>query len=34
MYEGQIVETLEGCNINEDEIVSASMRVARTEEAN
>lgn len=32
MYEGQIVDTLEGCNINEDEIVSASMRVNRTAE--
>ena len=32
MYEGQIVETLEGCNINEDEIVSASMRVTKTTE--
>lgn len=32
MYEGQIVETLEGCNINEDEIVSASMRVNKTTE--
>jgi ribose transport system ATP-binding protein len=32
MYEGQIVEALEGCNINEDEIVSASMRVTKTTE--
>lgn len=32
MYEGQIVDTLEGCDINEDEIVSASMRVNRTVE--
>jgi ribose transport system ATP-binding protein len=32
MYEGQIVETLEGCNINEDEIVSASLRVNKTTE--
>jgi len=32
MYEGQIVDSLEGCNINEDEIVSASMCVKRTME--
>lgn len=32
MYEGQIVDTLEGCNINEDEIVSASLRVNRAKE--
>lgn len=29
MYEGQIVETLQKCDINEEEIVSASMRVNR-----
>jgi ribose transport system ATP-binding protein len=32
MYEGQIVDTLEGDRINEDDIVSASMRVTRTAE--
>lgn len=32
MYEGQIVESLEGDRINEDEIVAASMRVTRTAE--
>ena len=32
MYEGEIVETLEGCDINEDAIVSASMCVKRTKE--
>lgn len=34
MYEGQIVDTLEGSDINEDSIVSSSMRVMRTRKEN
>ncbi|MDF2654824.1 MAG: transporter related protein [Bacillota bacterium] len=32
MYEGQIVESLEGCDINEDAIVSASMCINKAKE--
>ena len=34
MYEGQIIDSLEGERINEDDIVSASMCVKRTAEVN